>query len=179
MNRNSLWDIPVDINAFPASTRLSEFTHQAMIRLYHESMPQGPRLQQEMDLEFYLTHCQIETHMQEDDTLYDLELKGTKQSPLNIFVIRTGLKYLTTSKDYDRFGFTYSLLRGVSRFVTCLQILLSLSNRTEDLHSSECIRSSLGGNSFSSGLDRLQTDERSGHKDRESSTPSCVCRMLL
>lgn len=128
MNRTSLWDIPVDSNAFPASTRVSEFTHQAMIRLYPESMPQGPILQQMIDLEFYLTHCQLETHIQGDATLYDLELKGTKQSPLNIFVIRTGLKYLTTSKAYDRFGFTSSL-RGVSTFVTCLQILLSQIER--------------------------------------------------
>lgn len=128
MNRTSLGDIPVDTNAFPASTRLSEFTHQAMIRLYPESMLQGPILQPMIDLELYLTHCQLETHTQGDATLYDLELKGDKQSPLNIFVIRTCLKHLTTSKDYDRFGFTSSL-RGVSTFVTCLQILLSQIER--------------------------------------------------
>lgn len=118
----------MDSNAFLASTSLSEFTHQAMIRLYPESMPHGDTLQHRIDLEFYLTHCQLETHIQGDATLYDLELKGTKQSPLNIFVIRTGLKYVETSKAYDRFGFTSSL-RGVSTFVTCLKILLSQIER--------------------------------------------------
>lgn len=118
----------MDSNAFPASTRLSEFTHQAMIRLYPESMSQGPILQHVIDLEFYLRHCQLETHIQGDASLYDLELKGTKQPPLNIFVIRTGLEYLTTSKDYDRFGFTSSL-RGVSTFVTCLQILSRIERK--------------------------------------------------
>lgn len=118
----------MDSNAFPASTSLSELTNRAMIRLYPESMPQGPIPQHMIELEFYLTDCQLETHIQGDATLYDLELKGTQQSPLNIFVIRTDLKYLTTSKAYDRFGFTSSL-RGVSTFVTCLKILLSQIKR--------------------------------------------------
>lgn len=99
-----------------------------MIRLYPEPLPQGPILQHLIYLEFYLTHCQLETHIQGDATIYDLELKGTKQSPLNIFVIRTALNYFTTSKDYDRFGFTSSL-RGVATFVTCLEILLSQIER--------------------------------------------------
>lgn len=91
-------------------------------------MPQGPILQPMIGLELYLTHCQLETHTQGDAILYDLELKGNKQPPLNVFVIRTCLKHLTTSKDYVKFGFTSSL-RGVSTFVTCLQILLSQIER--------------------------------------------------
>lgn len=102
-----------------------------------------------VDLEFYLTRCQLETRLQEDATLYDLELRGTKQSPLDIFVIKTGLKYLATSNVYDKFG----LPSG--HFDICDLLEDSpRSHRTEGLYSRERIGSSLGGYSLSSGLDR-------------------------
>lgn len=77
-----------------------------MIRRYPESMPHGDTLQQKIGLEFYLTHCQLEIHIQGDATLYDLELKGNKQSPLNIFDISDGPQLDERSRHRDRRGST-------------------------------------------------------------------------
>jgi uncharacterized protein YegL len=127
LENSRLRKIPVDNTPIACNTTLSEFHRIAVERLCGIS-PQGSCISPRK-LNLFLRECRLhaENHVA---TLKDLGMGGNKHEPLDIFVEFTGpetqqsLSQLSPSTDPKRLWSFDSTNRGMSTFITSLQMLL-------------------------------------------------------
>ena len=112
------------------NTTVSDLRARAFDRLnYYEShqMPSS------MSVEIFLTSCHLSSNAG-PVTLRDLNLQGTKDNPLDVYIVRVGTKGATPGRSDIDFGFT-STKRGKATFHTCLSVFLKrLADGNINLH---------------------------------------------
>ncbi|RDL38800.1 Uncharacterized protein BP5553_03140 [Venustampulla echinocandica] len=127
LDNSCLRQLPVDGSPIPSGTTLNDLYMIAVDRLCGSS-PQGT-CTNPTRLNLFLRECSLHA-LNNPATLSDLGLKGNRRGPLNIFIEfvgperRLSLNHLSSSNDPKSLWNFDSTIRGMSTFITSLQILL-------------------------------------------------------
>lgn len=127
MENSRLRRIPFDRASIPSNTTLSAF-HQIAVERLCGGTPQGS-CTNPTNLNLFLRECRLHTK-HNMATLGDLGLSGSKHEPLDVFVEfigpdpRVSLDQLSSSTEPKTLWSFDSTKRGMSTFVTSLQMLL-------------------------------------------------------
>ncbi len=118
-DHSRLQSIPIDRVPVNSSLTISDFKHIAFLRLYSVQVNTG-ELPQSTTAELFLSHCYLSSKASAAITLNSLDLKGTADDPLDVFVVPTRTD---GCKLQETWGFNSSD-RGIATFLTCLKLFM-------------------------------------------------------
>lgn len=119
LDHSRLKSLPAERTAISSDTTVSELRALAFVRLNPDAEQTAAP---EMTIELFLTSC----HLSSDAgliTLRNLELKGTKAHPLDVFAVPISKKEAVARRPDIACGFS-STKRGTATFQTCLSMFL-------------------------------------------------------
>lgn len=118
-----LSEISPDFNSFPSKTTISELRAVAFDRLYRGLFPGEEKPLPNTTAELFLTTCHLSTSNANSLSLADLQLDGTLENPLDLFVVLRKKEAATTTTPHTLWAFARSD-RGSATFFTSLKVLL-------------------------------------------------------
>jgi len=125
LEHRSIKSLPTERTAVPMSTTVAELKELAFKKLYTGNMPAEDRPLSNTIGELFLVNCHLSSLGPGSIKLADLDLTGSKESPLDIFVVlvQKDANEVGAVRPDRSWGFT-STDRGRATFHTCLTIFL-------------------------------------------------------
>lgn len=123
MRCSRLSGISPDFSPIPSRTTISELKTLAFDRLYRGPFPGEEKPQPNAAAELFLTSCHLSTTDADSLSLADLQLTGTPEHPLDIFIVLLKTEPATHTSPFNAWAFPRTD-RGTATFFTSLKVLL-------------------------------------------------------
>jgi hypothetical protein len=133
VNYRALEDIPRDDQSISADTTISELKKLAKERVYLASDSTEAPLIPDSKMELFLMLCALRNTDEQHTTLKDLGCLGTKDKPLDVFIIPITSKFADEDDPQGVWPFESSK-RGVSTFLTCLKTFMAEDRLKSSTH---------------------------------------------
>ena len=124
LEHTRLKSLPADRTAVQSSTTVAELKEIAFKRLYTGNIPDEDKPVPNAVAELFLAHCHLSSLGRGAATLGDLGLQGSKNYPLDIFVVSVRKNYAEATRPDHAWAFK-TTDRGMATFQTCCDIFRS------------------------------------------------------
>lgn len=118
------------LNSFPSmrtpvrpQLTIAELKSLALSKLYNGRGSKGNQVPPNVAAEIFLNNCHLASPYSSSITLRDLKLEGTRDCPLDVYVVLTSTREVEASRPDQACGFPCTN-RGIATFQTCLDVFL-------------------------------------------------------